>query len=180
MTGRSPYTAKNLNPENTQMTLYLRPGEKSLRKGRVSIANQVYFITMVCHDRRKIFANRECALSAAKILTETRLWRNSKLLCWVLMPDHWHGLIQLADEESLSQLMQRVKAVSAKNINFIRNSTDSVWQKCFFDRGLRSEEDIRSVAEYIIANPIRAGLVADIGQYPFWDAWWLNDDGQVL
>ncbi len=96
------------------------------------------------------------------------------------MPDHWHGLIQLADEEPLSKLMQRVKAVSAKNINIIHKSTDSVWQKCFFDRGLRSEEDIRSVAEYIIANPIRAGLVADIVLYPFWDAYWLRDGGQVL
>ena len=95
------------------------------------------------------------------------------------MPDHWHGLIQLADEESLSKLMQRVKAVSAKNINIIRRGTDPVWQKCFFDRGLRAEEDIRSVAEYIIANPIRAGLVAEIGLYSFWDAYWLCD-GQVL
>ncbi len=87
------------------------------------------------------------------------------------MPDHWHGLIQLADEESLSKLMQQVKSVSAKNINIIRRSADTVWQKCFFDRALRSEEDIRSVAEYIIANLIRAGLVADIGLYAFWDAY---------
>lgn len=162
------------------MTIYLRPGQKSLRKGRASIPGQIYFITIVCHDRKRAFADWECALGAANILTETRLWRNSKLLCWVLMPDHWHGLIQLADEESLSKLMQRVKAVSAKNINIIRKSSDSVWQKCFFDRGLRTAEDIRSVGEYIIANPIRAGLVAEIGLYAFWDAYWLGDDGQVL
>jgi len=162
------------------MTTHLRPGEKSLRKGRVSIPGQIYFITIVSHDRKRIFANWECALGAANILTEARLWRNSKLLCWVLMPDHWHGLIQLADEESLSKLMQRIKTVSAKEINVIRKSNQSVWQKCFFDHGLRSEEDIRSVAEYIIANPIRAGLVADIGLYPFWDAYWLSDDSQVL
>lgn len=96
------------------------------------------------------------------------------------MPDHWHGLIQLADEESLSKLMQRVKAVSAKNINAARKSNDTVWQKCFFDRALRSEEDIRPVGEYIIANPIRAGLVNEIGQYSFWDACWLRDGDEVL
>jgi putative transposase len=161
------------------MTLYLRPGQKSLRKGRASIPGQIYFITIVCHNRKQIFADWEFALGAANILTEERLWRNSKLLCWVLMPDHWHGLIQLADEESLSKLMQRVKAVSAKNINIIRKTTDPVWQKCFFDRGLRSEDDIRPVAEYIIANPVRAGLVADIRLYAFWDAYWLGND-QVL
>jgi len=162
------------------MTLYLRPGEKSLRNGRVSIPDQVYFITFVCDERKRIFTDWECALGAVKILTEEGLWRNSKLLCWVLMPDHWHGLVQLADEESLSKLVQRVKAVSAKNINIVRSSSDSVWLKCFFDRGLRAEEDIRSVAEYIIANPIRAGLVDDIGMYAFWDAWWLREGEQVL
>jgi putative transposase len=162
------------------MTIHLRPGQKSLRKGRASIPSQVYFVTFVCNDRTRIFADWECALGAANILTEARLWRNSKLLCWVLMPDHWHGLIQLTNEESLSKLIQRVKGVSAKNINVIRKSTDSVWQKCFFDRGLRTEEDIRSVAEYIIANPVRAGLVAEIGLYPFWDAYWLGHGGQVL
>jgi REP element-mobilizing transposase RayT len=145
------------------MTLYLRPGEKSLRNGRVSIPDQVYFITFVCDERKRIFTDWECALGAVKILTEERLWRNSKLLCWVSMPDHWHGLVQLADEESLSKLVQRVKAVSAKNINIVRSSSDSVWLKCFFDRGLRAEDDIRSVTEYIIANPIRAGLVDDMG-----------------
>lgn len=158
------------------MNIYLRPGQKSLRKGRASVPGQIYFVTFVCDDRKRIFTDWECALGAANILTEERLWRNSKLLCWVLMPDHWHGLIQLADEESLSKLMQRVKAVSAKNINMIRESADPVWQKCFFDRGLRSGEDIRSVAEYIIANPIRAGLVAEIGLYAFWDAYWLFDE----
>ena len=161
------------------MTIHLRPGQKSLRKGRVSIPGQVYFITFVCHERKQIFADWECASRASKILTEKRLWRNSKLLCWVLMPEHWHGLVQLAYEESLSKLMRRVKAVSAKNINILRKSNDSVWQKCFFDRGLRSEEDIRSITEYIIANPIRAGLVTDIELYPFWDAYWLGG-GQVL
>lgn len=162
------------------MTMHIRPGQKALRKGRISIPDHIYFVTMACHDKKRVFSNWECALTAAQILTETRLWRNSSLLCWVLMPEHWHGLIQLADDESLSKLMQRVKAVSAKNINIVRQSNGAVWQKCFYDHALRVEEDIRPVAEYIIANPIRAGLVIEVGLYPFWDAYWLQDDGQVL
>ncbi|MBB5859537.1 hypothetical protein GGR69_001194 [Xanthomonas arboricola] len=29
------------------------------------------------------------------------------------------------------------------------------------------------MARYLIANPLRAGLVARVGDYPFWDAIWL-------
>ncbi|GGY09626.1 hypothetical protein GCM10007160_41190 [Litchfieldella qijiaojingensis] len=49
----------------------------------------------------------------------------------------------------------------------------SIWQRGYHDRAIRDEEDIRAVARYIVANPLRAGLVNDIGQYPLWDAKWL-------
>jgi hypothetical protein len=32
---------------------------------------------------------------------------------------------------------------------------------------------LRHLARYIIANPIRAGLVERAGDYPLWDACWL-------
>ena len=48
-----------------------------------------------------------------------------------------------------------------------------VWQKGYFDRALRYEEDLKAAARYIIANPLRAGLVAQVGDYPLWDAIWL-------
>ena len=31
----------------------------------------------------------------------------------------------------------------------------------------------RAAARYIVANPLRAGLVKQIGDYPLWDAIWL-------
>jgi len=30
------------------------------------------------------------------------------------------------------------------------------------------------MARYIIGNPVRSGLVQRVGDYPFWDAVWLN------
>ena len=35
------------------------------------------------------------------------------------------------------------------------------------------KKEIKDVARYIVANPLRAGLVEKIGDYPFWDAVWL-------
>jgi hypothetical protein len=48
-----------------------------------------------------------------------------------------------------------------------------VWQKGFYDHALREGEALQNVARYIVANPLRAGLVAHIGDYPLWDAVWL-------
>jgi putative transposase len=48
-----------------------------------------------------------------------------------------------------------------------------VWQRGFYDRAIRKEEDLLAVARYIVANPLRAGLVSQLSDYPFWDAVWL-------
>jgi REP element-mobilizing transposase RayT len=48
-----------------------------------------------------------------------------------------------------------------------------VWQNGFHDHALRQEEDLAEVARYIVANPLRAGLVERLGDYPHWHAIWL-------
>lgn len=48
-----------------------------------------------------------------------------------------------------------------------------LWQANYHDHAMRNEEDLPSLARYIVANPLRAGLVARIGDYPLWDAVWL-------
>jgi REP element-mobilizing transposase RayT len=83
------------------------------------------------------------------------------------MPDHLHWLLVLGEGESLSQVVRRVKAVSSKRLG------RAVWQKGFHDHALRREQDVRTVACYVVANPLRAGLVQRLGDYPHWDAMWL-------
>ena len=48
-----------------------------------------------------------------------------------------------------------------------------LWQTGFHDHALRREEDLAATARYLIANPLRAGLVQRVGDYPFWDAVWV-------
>lgn len=48
-----------------------------------------------------------------------------------------------------------------------------VWQRGFHDHALRREEDLRAVACYIVGNPLRAGLVQHVGDYPLWDTIWI-------
>jgi REP element-mobilizing transposase RayT len=41
------------------------------------------------------------------------------------------------------------------------------WQKDFFDRILRSDDDLVRVLRYVAENPVRAGLVEAWYEYPF-------------
>ena len=50
-----------------------------------------------------------------------------------------------------------------------------LWQAGFHDRALRAEVDVRAAARYLVANPLRAGLVVSVGDYPYWNAIWLDE-----
>ncbi len=150
----------------------IQPGQQALRKGRVSVPGQIYLVTTATKNRRPIFADWSVAHTAVQTFTSPPVLQHSRLLCWVLMPDHVHWLIQV-DQQTLSGEVKRLKAATAREINRRVGSTGSLWQPGFHDRAIRRDEDIRQVARYIVANPLRAGLVEHIGDYPFWDAAWL-------
>ncbi|KQB54402.1 transposase [Pseudomonas endophytica] len=88
------------------------------------------------------------------------------------MPDHFHWLIQL-HQGTLGQLMCRVKSRSSKSINERTATQGRLWQRGYHDRAVRREEHIKVAARYIVMNPLRAGLVKKVGDYPLWDAIWL-------
>ncbi len=93
-------------------------------------------------------------------------------VAWVVMPDHFHWLIELHNGD-LPKLMQATKSRSARAINKARGLHETLWQKGYFDRALRREEDLKAMARYIVGNPLRAGIVDHIGEYSLWDAMWL-------
>ncbi|MNE81534.1 Transposase IS200 like protein [compost metagenome] len=95
------------------------------------------------------------------------------MLAWVLMPDHAHWLLQLGETDSLGDVIGRLKSASSRHTNRALNRTGPLWSKTFHDHALRADEELQAVARYIVANPLRAGLVKRIGDYPFWNAVWL-------
>ena len=148
-------------------------GYRALRRGRWSQPSQVYLVTTVVHQRQPLFTDWQFASIAASVLGNARAWRGAELLSWVLMPDHWHGLLQLQRTTTLADLMRQAKGSSAHQINRQLGRTGPVWMPGFHDRALRKEVDVLQAARYIIANPVRAGLVNRVGDYPYWDAVWL-------
>jgi REP element-mobilizing transposase RayT len=98
----------------------------------------------------------------------------TQTLAFVIMPDHFHWLLQL-NSHDLSAVVRRIKSRAAIRLNQRLGTLGSrIWQRGFHDHALRREEDVRDVARYVIANPLRAGLVSSIRDYPYWDASWLE------
>ena len=139
-----------------------KPGHAALRKGRVSMPNGVYLVTATTMQRIRVFENFHAACAASRCFQNKRLLGNATMLAWVLMPDHAHWLIVLDENEVLSNVVNRIKSASARNANRVLEREGALWAVAFHDHALRVEDDLPDTARYVVANPLRAGLVKSL------------------
>lgn len=148
-------------------------GHAALRRGRFSATGQTYLVTFVTAGRRMHFASASVAQDACRELANPLLWQRSRLLAWVLMPDHWHGLVEVGAFDALAACVGRLKGRTARHLRLRHGALDKVLAAGYHDRAIRRDEDLVVAARYLVMNPVRAGLVARVGDYPYWDAVWV-------
>ncbi len=143
-------------------------GAVNLRKGRFSKPGQVYHCTFSTLNRLPVFNQHRSARLIVSILKEDETSLFTATYAFVVMPDHIHWLFHL-NKGSLSAAIKRVKSV------YSQKSKARIWNNGFYDHAIRADEDLIETARYIVANPLRAGLVDRIGDYPYWDCIWLGE-----
>ncbi|MCQ2999652.1 transposase [Pseudomonas syringae] len=146
-----------------------------LRSGRYSEQGRIYSVTSVTDNRLAILGDWRIGRLVVHELRRAEEQGLASSLAWVVMPDHFHWLVEL-NKGSLGALLKQVKARSAIQINKALDREGPIWQRGFHDRAVRREDDVRQLARYIVANPLRAGLVKRVGDYPLWDAIWVSQD----
>ena len=139
----------------------------ALRTGRRSIAGQEYLVTTVTHARRPLFTHERPRAALIDNCRTAADLGELEWLAWVVMPDHFHGLLRLGNHLSLSECIRRLKGRTARKI------PGPVWQPSFHDHALRADEDRNVAARYLLANPVRAGLCRRLRDYPHWYCSWL-------
>jgi len=66
----------------------------------------------------------------------------------------------------MSELVRRLKGRTTRLLHR-RGLRGPVWQRSFWDHVVRSNENLETVARYIIENPVRNGLVERVEDYPY-------------
>ena len=148
-------------------------GHSQLRKGRCSIPNQIYHVSTATHEWQPLFQNFKCGRALVDCMRHEHEMGYVESLAFVVMPDHFHWLFSLSGSRSLSECIKNVKSFSARRVNEVLGLHRKVWQTGYYERAIRKEEDLEGVARYIVANPLRAGIVRSVKDYSLWDAKWL-------
>eukprot|EP00913_Durusdinium_trenchii_P006435 g6047.t1 len=108
------------------------------------------------------------------VLDACRHWDGSlfSLHAACVMPDHVHLLFritQLSDGSwpELPKIVHSIKSYSSNVIQDRRGEHGALWQREYFDRIVRDSDEAQEKFEYILMNPVKAGLVDKPGLYPF-------------
>ena len=149
-------------------------GIRQLRKGRASEVSRIYHVTAVTIERQPVFLDLLNARDVVSSLRQQHDLGSVSILCFVVMPDHLHWLFALGTGRKLETVIGAVKTRSARLINGRSGRYGAVWARGFHDRAIRYDEDVLTVARYIVSNPVREGLVPSVGYYPHWDAVWVG------
>lgn len=145
---------------------------RQLRIGRHSEKGRIYLVTSNTKDRHPIFTDWRLGRLVVQQFRKAEDDCLARSLAWVVMPDHFHWLLELKSD-SLSCAVGRTKSLSSLAVNSALHRSGSIWQQSFHDHAVRREENLKSLARYVVMNPVRAGLVRRIGDYPLWDAAWI-------
>jgi len=158
---------------STARSSSVRCGHAALRRGRVSLQDGIYLVTAATHGRIALFSDFHAARTASRCFEDPLVLGETGMLAWVLMPDHAHWLVRLGGQTSLGVCIGRIKSASSRAVNRACRRSGSVWAPAFHDHALRADEDVEAAARYLVANPLRAGLVERIEDYPYWNAVWI-------
>ena len=153
-----------------------------------------YFVTICTHQQEPLFGN---VVNGAMVLNEygqivEEEWRNTTQLrpyvtldAHVVMPNHFHGIIWIACDNtgrgtarrgttrraptaeqfgkpvagSLPTIVRAFKSAVTKRINELRGTPGApVWQRNYYEHIVRTERTLDAIRQYVTGNPARWAL----------------------
>jgi len=127
----------------------------------------VYFVTVTTRHLKEPFQNPILAHTIIDSLIFIRETKGIRLYCYCLMPDHLHlALSPTFFSGSISDVLQEFKSYTTR-LGWEQGIKGKLWQRSFFDHIARNGENSIAICEYILANPVRRGLVNESKEWPY-------------
>jgi len=154
---------------------------------RFRIEGSIFYITSNIYDRLKVFTRPSFIIPILDSLNYYRYQYSTKLLGYVIMPDHIHLLIWPQDEQAVTDFMRDLKRFTSGRItrqaklegkidwikkfevagDHTNRAEHKVWQDSFWEQDIYTRKFLEQKLNYIHLNPVRAGIIEAAESYPY-------------
>jgi putative transposase len=136
------------------------------RLHRVWVDDPIYFVTTCTFQRRRILTSPKIAAVLVEECRNARERHGWAIGRYVVLPDHVHFFCSSElDAKPLPSFLQAWKQWTSKRIASELDIAGAIWQPEFFDYVLRSSESYSQKWDYVLDNPVRAGLVSNADEW---------------
>jgi len=136
------------------------------RKPRIHYPGAVYHVILRGNAGQPIFFDDRDRYRLYLLLQYVGEKFNCRIFGFCLMTNHIHLVVQTGDI-SLSRIMQNLSLRYTKWINFTQSRTGHVFQGRYKALLLDADRYLLQLVRYIHLNPVRAGMVATLDEYPW-------------
>lgn len=137
------------------------------RKSRIQAEGLIYHVLSRGNNKQLIFKERSDYIYFLNALLARKEKYNYRLLCYALLPNHFHLLVQTTETARLSTIMQSLLTCYSLYFNKKYNRVGHLFQNRYKSLVCLRDPYLISLISYIHENPKRAGLADDSLKYEF-------------
>lgn len=146
---------------------------------RANVKGGTYFFTVNTFQRLPILTDAPVRAALREAIEKTRISHPFHIDAWVLLPDHLHCIWTLPEGDAdFSMRWSAIKrhvsqqcgdTVGSKTISDSRSKRheSGIWQRRFWEHQIRDDDDFERHVDYIHWNPVKHGLAACAGDWPY-------------
>ena len=137
------------------------------RAGRLDLAGIAQHVVQRGNNRAPCFHRRVDYLRYQQALGDAAAATGCRIHAYVLLTNHVHLLVTPDARGAVGQMMQRVGRRYVRALNDAMGRTGTLWEGRYKASLVDSERCLFACHRYIELNPVRAGMVALPGDYPW-------------
>jgi putative transposase len=139
---------------------------RNARPEAIPGSSRVFFATTKTSLGRRLLQSERNAMLLVDVLRLNVAAGKFQLHEFVILPDHLHLLMTLPADTTMEKAMQLIKGRFSYRLKKEFGYQGEIWQRGFSEVRISDGQSFIEHREYIVQNPVKAGLVDTAEQYP--------------
>ncbi len=143
------------------------------RLSRIDVGDEIYHCINRSNGRLQIFKNNEDYKLFESLLEEAREITNMRIIAYVVMPNHWHLILQPMNDGDLALFIHALSNKHTRKVHVKTNTIGSghLYQGRYKSFLVESDKYLINLIKYVERNPVRAKLCKKCEDWKWSSSW---------